>query len=440
MQRIKRLAAVELGKSSRNFDSVLKNRLNFLEEQDTIDGVTLRQEYAHQCFKSLLILQKELLEHEFMIGSQDNNAVERLVCIVICWGILPPLSLDCQERISLKYRHKPEAEIISIDQSCELSIEILKMLMEISCANPRTALGVIVAKRHMLELIVAAIDGFGFVSSSSSGFLQLFDRYVDSAMTGTIMILMMQCLSEARYIKSLSSIPSQTLSRIIMRKDGVISLFGCILPGNADQDEQTFSQLTKISMILSTLPADNSKALVYIESISSQLLQILKTPRRDVDRYAAAFVTNQLMASHPEAVRAYIIGPLCDSFAAYWEGPLPDMEQKDLDGNHILLGEEDVELTISVMHEIMVSVKAHALVSQFMSDYLTPLFHLYTFSLKSKCTLHTPVFEIIAAILHTIAEPHKKIKGICEESMDKCSALKRGTNGGVILSAVEGFR
>jgi hypothetical protein len=172
------------------------------------------------------------------------------------------------------------------------------------------------------------------------------------------------------------------LSHLLLQRQGVSSLVGVFLsktmiPGKENLDSKT---LEGVSRTILTLPRQSIDPKSYYRNICTQLLDIM-TEEDTVKATFSAFICVQLLTKSPELGHEFVLMPILGPFRKLiWTKDLSlgidalslEDKDKDLDGNLIIVSEEQLQVCVLRLQFLLLETKAE---TQFLKTIYPSKFH-----------------------------------------------------------------
>lgn len=238
------------------------------------------------------------------------------------------------------------------------------------------------------------------------------------------------------------------LSEALSRDNGVSALLRVFLSrsaakagsagaGTSHLDEGT---VAAISRILLSPPKHDSKQKDYFENLTRQLRALLLS-----DQPAMASVSGtlclQLLYKRPEAGQRLIVDPILQPIMSLvWTKDLQpgasSSSDVDLDGNPILVTEEDLESRLIQLQCLLVEAKASTILTRLLAPAVPSLYFLYQFVSSGTSGLKTALQDLMT-LLFRVAEEAVALdflKSLAMVPTIDTINMVNGPSGGVALS------
>jgi hypothetical protein len=213
--------------SDKNFKETLDSRMGLvtcsLEDSQSL--------YVSHCIDCLKNLESHLqTERPDSIGLKDQRSISILISIIVCWGICPCLDEEIKNFILGTYKYPPNKSA----RNYALYAESISLFVNLSCDPVRSQIGEIIFKRHLNELIIPLINSQRIINSGLLSTIKLTTICDINMKISDLIFGIMRCVcSNPSLPEWAKNLASESLSKLIMRKSGVLSLIQVLLDGGS---------------------------------------------------------------------------------------------------------------------------------------------------------------------------------------------------------------
>ncbi|KAI8915237.1 hypothetical protein DFJ77DRAFT_360466 [Powellomyces hirtus] len=241
---------------------------------------------------------------------------------------------------------------------------------------------------------------------------------------------------------------TQYLSQILLRANGVQTIFECLLPPNSALGTLDTAQLQHVAQIIGSVPKQSISVEEYFENICPQLLRLMKTsPRASMLFRASTHVIGHVINRRPGIGKKHLLNKLMFPLLQFYEtiAPIPtdSPTQLDLNGNCILVDERTLSEAIDNLRHLLVGNDSSPALIDALASVVPPLYYIQDFATQTASSIKQPALDILLVFFRIAQSADAGTalwRTILELPLQETAILARGPEGGVLLTEGHGKR
>jgi hypothetical protein len=223
---------------------------------------------------------------------------------------------------------------------------------------------------------------------------------------------------------------SKTLTELLQRDFGISSLI------------QVFpkERIGILANLINSVPK-NAEKIEYYRNVSSQIFKLISDREVDLEKanIGAEIIVQVVENSHNGDLKKIFMEFIQYPFQLLSSNLLNFKTQKekgtDLDGNMLLVTEEELEQLLIQMQLILNNLKGKKKILDGLAKSFRGLFYLYQYCFQSKVVIKNILEELVISLLEVEEIRQECIRGICFQPVLRNSVnIVYGSNGGLALS------
>ncbi|KAJ3020795.1 transmembrane and coiled-coil domains-containing protein 7 [Thoreauomyces humboldtii] len=414
-------------------------------------GLGLRGEFALACLECLKQLHAALRTGPSAeLGSIDLKLVGVLLQVVICLGMYPGL----EPRVGIPLESRTQATPLAMLEdgnrtSRSFLSHLTEEMMVFACDAGATPISRDVASLYLCDLYAVYLqlvhspnipenlkDGITAKAAAS------LERLFTSAHSGHSLEALMSLL-RSRPPSWLAAQCSRLLTRILLRPDGILTVFQCLLPGNPAIGTLDNAQLQHVAQIICAVPKQSVSIEEYFANIGAQLVQLIrKAPITTMVFRAATYVVGYLLNKRPVVTKKYVLNPLIAPLFQFYAREAWSMDSMDeilntdLNDRPVLAHEKSLGDAVGHLRHLLNSNDSSFALRDAIAPVIPPLYYIYDFALQTGSSVRQPALEILISFFKNTPGAEGAsvlLNTVFTVPSHQYANLARGPNGGIML-------